>query len=442
VNGITGIDYRMVPIIINSYNRVACLKNLVNWLTNNGYRNLIVLDNASSYIPLIEYYSYAQRHNLFQLIRLNGNYGHLAIWEANIISALNIHTEYVYTDSDVIPDSVCPSDLVQYLQNILYCNDEITKVGLSLRVDDIPDTNKHKKIILLWEKQLWKHPLARGLMLAGIDTTFALYRPQGQHDLGNNNVRTTWPYLGRHDGWYIDFDNFTEEQVYYNNIRAKSSNWSMESLPDHIVLAAERIESKSPYLLHLGCGRDYFHGWINIDNIGSNCDIIFDLNSCRSKQLPIADSSVDGFYMSHLLEHISDTLSLMQELHRIAKPGARLVARLPYGSSSDAWEDPTHVRPYFENSFVYFEQPAYSRAEYGYQGDWDIEKIVLVLPKSLHGIDSDAMLNRIASLRNQVTEMIVFLKAIKPIRAKNLSLMNKPKVEMKYSPLIFEPLFW
>jgi len=52
--------------------------------------------------------------------------------------------------------------------------------------------------------------------------------------------------------------------------------------------------------------------------------------------------------------NISNTLRLMQELWRIAKPDAHMTIRIPHGSSDDAWEDPTHERAYFANSFGYF----------------------------------------------------------------------------------------
>lgn len=66
---------------------------------------------------------------------------------------------------------------------------------------------------------------------------------------------------------------------------------------------------------------------------------------------------------------------MMQELHRIAKPGAKANFRLPNGASDDAFEDPTHVKQYFLQSFGYFSQPYYWRSDYGYRGDWKADKI-------------------------------------------------------------------
>ena len=167
-------------------------------------------------------------------------------------------------------------------------------------------------------------------------------------------------------------------------------------------------------------------GWINLDvqrHVGA--EIVFDLDKCAVQRLPLADDSIDGMFMCHVFEHIDDTLSLMQELHRIAKPGAKFVIRLPHGASDDAFEDPTHKRPNFPNTFVYFAQPAYSRADYGYRGDWRLERVRLVVdPRLLEAEGQEAVLQRVGTERNLVREMIVELSAVKPVRARSLALLD------------------
>lgn len=129
--------------------------------------------------------------------------------------------------------------------------------------------------------------------------------------------------------------------------------------------------------LNIGCGRNILAGWINIDSaILPGVDVVADLEQCVRQPLPFPDSSCDEFLLSHVLEHVRNALGLMQELHRIAKPDAKIVIRTPHGSSDDAWDDPTHVRPYFPNSFNYFSQLAYWRADYGYRGDWELKKLL------------------------------------------------------------------
>ena len=89
--------------------------------------------------------------------------------------------------------------------------------------------------------------------------------------------------------------------------------------------------------LNLGCGRSPLPGWVNVDlSPLPGIDVVADLDACRTTPLPFADNSVSKMQMSHVLEHIHDTLALMQELHRIAEPNALFTIRCPYGSSDDA----------------------------------------------------------------------------------------------------------
>ena len=77
------------------------------------------------------------------------------------------------------------------------------------------------------------------------------------------------------------------------------------------------------------------------------------------------------------------------------------------GANDDAFEDPTHVRQYFPNSFGYFSQPFYWRADYGYRGDWKPEEITLVVRRADHeGMAPEEVFRRIKTLRNVVLEMI------------------------------------
>lgn len=160
--------------------------------------------------------------------------------------------------------------------------------------------------------------------------------------------------------------------------------------------------------------------------------MIANLDGCTEEPLPFADDTVDEFLLSHILEHLVEPLALFQELHRIAKREARAVVRVPYGGSDDAFEDPTHVRQYFLNSFGYFSQPFYWRADYGYCGDWIAEKITLVVDKKEHeGMPGEKILTRAHTLRNVVKEMVVELVVVKPIREPRRELQVAPAINIR-----------
>ncbi len=185
--------------------------------------------------------------------------------------------------------------------------------------------------------------------------------------------------------------------------------------------------------VNLGCGRSPLEGWVNVDIAPlPGVDVVADLETCRTQPLPFPDNAVSELQMSHVLEHIDDTLALMQELHRIAEPGAHLTIRSPYGSSDDADEDPTHRHRFFMNSFGYFSQPLYWRADYGYRGDWGEPTITLVVRQSENaGLSAEAVLRKVQQLRNVVVEMVAVLMAIKPIRPAERSLQRKPTVRLQ-----------
>lgn len=188
--------------------------------------------------------------------------------------------------------------------------------------------------------------------------------------------------------------------------------------------------------LNVGCGRNILEGWINLDAQAlPGVNIVGDLDRCRDTPLPIESDSIDEFLLSHVIEHIRDQLSMMQELHRVAKPGAVAILRTPYGSSDDAYEDPTHVRQMFLHSCDYFAQPMYWRADYGYRGDWKTQKVTLVVSqKENEGLTAEQIMNKVHMLRNVVREMVVELVAVKPLRQPLAELQVPYPVNIELAP--------
>jgi len=198
--------------------------------------------------------------------------------------------------------------------------------------------------------------------------------------------------------------------------------------------AAGALPAGAARRLHLGCGSDIRQGWINLDARRlPGVDVVADLDRCRDTPLPFPSDSIEEFLASHVLEHLRDPLGFMQELHRIAKGGASAVFRVPYGSSDDADEDPTHVRRLFLHSFYYFSQLGYTHADYGYRGDWDTESIVLTVDATRHaGKTFEQLHEELRTQRNVVLEMIATLKAVKPARAPGAGKPKPMRVEFQH----------
>lgn len=168
--------------------------------------------------------------------------------------------------------------------------------------------------------------------------------------------------------------------------------------------------------LNIGCGHDYKEGWVNVDKSRFvKADVYMDVDS--DLWVPSNHNKASEIYMSHLLEHTKNPLFVMEQLWLVSKPDAKLVVRVPYGSSDNAWEDQTHTRPYFIGSFAYFSQMYYKGADYGYRGDWEIAEITLdVFADRCNSGDGEKVMEEIKIKRNMVNEMHVLMRAVKPLR--------------------------
>ncbi len=184
--------------------------------------------------------------------------------------------------------------------------------------------------------------------------------------------------------------------------------------------------------LHIGCGRSILDGYVHLDLVAlPGVDVQADLNDRESTPLPFAADSFDEILGRHLIEHIRHPLAMMAELHRVAKNGATAILATPYGSSDDAFEDPTHVRQMFLNSWGYFSQPYFWRADYGYRGDWQTERIVLTLEmQGNEGRSPTEIMQDVKRFRNVVLEMTAFLRCVKPIREPKRELQQAPRIEL------------
>ncbi len=201
---------KSVHIFINVRDRLECLTQLLNWFERAGHENITLIDNASTYPPLLKFMESCP----YRVVRLKRNMRHTALWRIPEFRGVLDEEWFVYTDPDVVPTEACPLDAVAYLYHLLQQFPNYMKAGLGLCLDDIPDSYHLKREVILWETGLYGREIAPGAFQADVDTTFALYRPQTPYITGPA-MRTRGIYEARHLPWYVDSINPNEEERYY-----------------------------------------------------------------------------------------------------------------------------------------------------------------------------------------------------------------------------------
>jgi hypothetical protein len=201
-----------IPIFINNMNRVTTLRKLIDWFLKRGYKNITVMDNVSTYPPLLAYYKEMQPW--IKVIYLPENHGSKIFWTYPPASEWP-KPPFIFSDSDVVPSPECPDDLIPFLAKVM---DKYGthKVAPALHIDDIPDGYSQKERVLKWESQMWAPDgEVDGVQIyrAGVDTTIALYSHLGEIDY--DAVRTGAPYMATHLPWYCVEP--TEEDVYFRD---------------------------------------------------------------------------------------------------------------------------------------------------------------------------------------------------------------------------------
>jgi len=218
-----------VPIFINVRDRLSCLQQLLEWLKRAGHRNVTLIDNASTYPPLVKFLDQTD----CRIIRLKQNLGHTALWRIRELRRIISGQWFVYTDPDVVPSDTCPLNVVALMHRLLQIYPCYLKAGLGLRLDDIPDCYHLKQSVISWEQHLIGKEIAPDVFEADVDTTFALYR-SGMPYLSGPAVRFQGRYSARHLAWYTDsFQPDEEEQYYRSHASLVVTTWNVDGDNPH-----------------------------------------------------------------------------------------------------------------------------------------------------------------------------------------------------------------
>ena len=114
-------------------------------------------------------------------------------------------------------------------------------------------------------------------------------------------------------------------------------------------LAEKDAENNNLLKLDIGGGLNPYPGYVTLD-LREDADIVFDLNN----GIPLPDNTVGVLNASHILEHLYDKTKIMAEIHRVLAPGGWAFIEVPSTDGRGAFQDPTHVSYWNENSFLYY----------------------------------------------------------------------------------------
>ena len=221
-----------IPIVIICYNNYRYVENTLSQIlriNKEYYKNIIILNNASTCEDTIEYLrklgSGSSGSGVVSIINNIGNFGPWIAADNNSHIYNVLPNKFVLTDPDLKLNDNIPSNFVDILAT-LSDKYKTTKIGLAL------DITEHHKFyptaeymanlsIYDWEKRFWIDRIEDAdyvLYKADIDTTFCLINKDNVAAAAATaylQIRVAGNFTAKHIPWYIDnevyniYDNYS-----------------------------------------------------------------------------------------------------------------------------------------------------------------------------------------------------------------------------------------
>lgn len=210
-----------IPLIIPVFNQLTYLKNTINWFRWYYPENpIIIVDNASNYEPLLEFYDSIPYITVLKFKENNC----IENLKATIaLEELFTNTEYyAISDPDLMPHPNTPPKFLEEFKR--WIDAGYHRAGFGLITEDLPLwTHKREEIIFneksLLNVSLEKNQYGFNCYKAPIDTTFAMYSknnsgwqcPMNGDDWG----RCVRVFEMFHLPWYLNADSLNDEMKNY-----------------------------------------------------------------------------------------------------------------------------------------------------------------------------------------------------------------------------------
>lgn len=145
-------------------------------------------------------------------------------------------------------------------------------------------------------------------------------------------------------------------------------------------MAARWAKDEGLDLLDLG-GR--LNAWPEFKTVDLfDADVITNLE----ESWPFEDGSVGVIRASHIFEHLRDPIHAMNEAFRVLAPGGWLLLEVPSTDGRGAFQDPTHVSFWNENSFWYYTKKEFARFIPAFNGRFQNSRTVTYFPSEFERV--------------------------------------------------------
>jgi glycosyltransferase involved in cell wall biosynthesis len=133
--------------------------------------------------------------------------------------------------------------------------------------------------------------------------------------------------------------------------------------------------------LDLGAAHNKAEGYLGVDMYDRpGVDIVADV----TKGIDLADSSVGVIRAVDFLEHIPDKVAIFNEMYRLLAHGGMLLSMTPSSDGRGAFQDPTHVAYYNQNSFWYFTEAQFADFVPPIECRFQTSRLVTYFPNEWH----------------------------------------------------------
>lgn len=230
VSGLLQVD---IPILVPCFNNPTYVGMMIHQLGSLGFKNIILVDNASTSTEMKKYLSSAVSLMGLRTVLLEGNLGPRHCYSDEGVLAL-LPRKFCVTDPDIVFNSALPEGFLGAMA-ALAIKHRIGKVGFALDISDrhLMENSEHNidgiiRKVWEWEEQYWAKPVDRlsggdCVFEALVDSTFAIY-DQEYFDprAGLRALRVAGRFTARHLPWYINTQLPHDEEEYYRKTQRHS----------------------------------------------------------------------------------------------------------------------------------------------------------------------------------------------------------------------------